>query len=550
MKIIDKAKEVLSKSTKKNPFLTGALILAIAGIICRFLGVILRIPLTNIVGNFGMGLYQMVFPLYALLLIVSSAGMPVAISKMVARTKVDGDAAAGKKILLNSFVLLGAIGLAVSALFVIFSYKIAAFQGNKDVGIIYIAIAPSVFLVCLISALRGYFQGLQNMIPTAASQIIEQLVKIAAGITLAVILRQNSVVMAVFGAILAVTISETAALAFLILVYLKNRNKIKPTAGKESENQKQVEKIEHNPLRAGLDKKLMWQILKISAPITLMASIFPLILVFDSLVIINLLKSGGESQQTATQLFGIQSGAVHTLINLPAVIGVALGTAVVPTVSSLLKQQKQDELRTKCALAIKLIFVISIFFVAFYLFFSGRIIDLLYHSAFADNPEHFAIASNLLKIESIMIVLMGLSQVFTSILQASDKSKYPLIALGVGGAIKVLFELLFVHSAIGIYAVSISNVLCFASACAINTIIALRIIKVKSELKRVIPKAVTLTISYITFLLLLTFVFPTGRWWLVLIGLFALVFYILFVKVLKLFDNNEKKVFNKLTTGN
>ena len=278
-----------------------------------------------------------------------------------------------------------------------------------------------------------------------------------------------------------------------------------------------------------------------------MASIFPLILVFDSLVIINLLKAAGETQQTATQLYGIQSGAVHTLINLPAVLGVALGTAVVPTVSSLLKQQKQDELRTKCALAIKLIFVISVFFVAFYLFFSGRIIDLLYHSAFADNPEHFRIASNLLRIESVMIVLMGLSQVFTSILQAGNKAKYPLIALAVGGTIKVIFELIFVRSAIGIYAVSISNVLCFAAAFIINSIIVLRFVKIKANLKHTFPRALILAVSYVLFVLVLFLAFPSGRWWVLLVGSLCLFFYIFLIKVLKIFDKNEKKVFNKLS---
>jgi O-antigen/teichoic acid export membrane protein len=605
-KFLDKTKDLLGAAAgngnKKTNFLTGALILALAGIICRVLGVILRIPLTNIVGNFGMGLYQMVFPLYALLLIISSAGVPVAISKMIAREKVDGNMKQAKRVLLNALILLGAIGAIFSALFIVFSTPIAALQGNRDVGIIYIAIAPSVFLVCIISALRGYFQGLQNMVPTAVSQIIEQLIKMTVGITLAAILIQSSVVMAVFGAIIAVTASEAVALTYLVIIFFVSRKKQtedNQPLDKKSETQdkseidtaenkeatvllewhgafnnrktingghkKSLEEALSDPqlvqlmeqdqsggkagpvsTKIGIDFKLMWQILKQSLPITLMASVFPLILVFDSLVIINLLKGAGASGQIATQLYGIQSGAVHTLINWPAVIGVALATAVVPTVTSLLKQQKADELRTKCALAIKLSIIIAVFFVAFYLFFADKIIDLLYHNAFKDNAEHFRIAVNLLKIESAMIVLMGVSQVFTAMMQASDKAYLPLIALIVGGVAKIAFELFFVPAPMGIYAVSISNVICFGLAAVLNTVFALRIVKIRSHLGGVVLKLVLHIVAYLGFLFALTLIIPDGRWWLILIGVLAFVFYTILVLCLKLFDKSEKKVFNQL----
>ena len=524
MKVFDKVKGFLGEQSKKNQFIAGAVILAVAGIVCRVLGVIIRIPLTNIVGNFGMGLYQMVFPLYALLLIVSSAGVPIAISKMVAKEITNDNKEQCKKILWNALVLLGVIGFALSVLFVVFSGAIASLQGNKDIWVIYVAIAPSVFLVCIISALRGYFQGLQNMVPTAVSQIVEQFVKMAVGITLALLLVKISVVMAVFGAILAVTVSEVAALVYLVITYFAHKkNKIKAK------------------LKFAIDKKLMWEILKQSLPITAMATIFPFILVFDSLVIINLLKVAGNSGETATQLFGIQSGAVHTLINLPAVIGVALATAVVPTITSLIKKQKMDELRDKSALAVKLILVLSVFFMVFYFFFADKIIDLLYHEAFKDNEKHFRIATDLLKIESVMILLMGISQVFTAMLQASDKSKFPFIALAVGGAAKIIFELIFITTPIGIYAVSISNVICFGLAAGINTFFALRTIKIKPKLLRGAVQFGLLSALYFGLLLGLHLIMPNGSWWLVPIGAISFIVYFGMVYLFGLFKGAVKE---------
>ena len=521
---------------RKNAFLTGAMILAAAGLICRALGVIFRIPLANIVGNFGMGLYQMVFPLYSLLLIVSSAGVPVAISKMVAREKVEGNYEQCKRILLNAIVLLGAIGAVVSALFMIFSHQIAHLQGNGDVGIVYLAIAPSVFLVCFIAAFRGYFQGLQNMVPTAVSQITEQVIKVAVGITLAAVLIKVSVVMAVFGAILAVTISEAAALVFLVVTYLAKHKKLKVDKAKLK-------------IKGAVKFPLMWQILKASAPITLMAAVFPLILVFDSMVVINLLKAAGESGKAATQLYGIQSGAVHTLINLPAVLGVALATAIVPTVASLFKQNKTEELRTKCALTVKIIFLLAMFFVILYAVFSKPILDLLYHKAFSENREHFGIAANLLRIEAVMVLFMGLTSVFGAMLQGLDKAKFPLIALAAGGAVKIVFELSLIKT-IGIYAVSIGNVLCFFVAAVINIIFALKYVKVKGALVKNLAKAAALVGGVSGGLFLLAKVMPDNRWWVLLSSAVAVLAYAGAVLLLRFFNKDEKRVFKKLKSEN
>ena len=532
-----------------NKFLSGAAILAGAGIICRLLGVVIRIPLTNIVGNFGMGLYQMVFPLYALLLVISSAGVPVAISKMVAREKVNGDIKQCKRILLNALVLLGAVGLIVSALFMIFAHQIAKLQGNADVGIIYLAIAPSVFIVCLISAYRGYFQGFQNMIPTATSQIIEQIFKVGVALTLALILIKQSVVWAVFGAILAVTVSETIALLFLFLTYFFTRKKLKKNSpsleGVDARKGRREPTSADGVVAKGLSWPLMWQIIKQSAPITLMASVFPLLLVFDSMIVINILRAAGETHQSATQLCGISSGAVHTLINLPAVLGIALATVVVPAVSSLIKQNKTDELRAKCALAIKIIFVLSLFFAVFYLAFAEKIIDLLYHGAFLKHPEQLKTAASLMRIESVLILLMGLGAVFTAMMQGADKAHIPLIAIAIGGTVKIIFELIFLKTGLGIYAVSIGNVICFLIATVLNTVFAFKYIKIKKGFLDVLKKTVVLAAVLLLAVSALVRFMPANRWWVLADGAITALVYVGLVFFLKFFDKSEWKVFNK-----
>jgi len=554
-------KNKLFRIFKNQGFLTGAVTLAGAGIICRLLGIAFRIPLANIVQNYGMGLYQMVFPVYALLLIISSAGVPVAISKMVAQgdpgrnTKEIEDNKSPEQtypptqILVNALILLGVIGLVVSGIFIGISFPIARLQDNVGIGKIYMAIAPAIFFVCLIAAFRGYFQGLRNMIPTATSQIVEQIVKVGAGLTLAITLYPFGVYWAVFGAILAVTISEFFAFVYLLVVYLVHRKRIARSDGRPSNakdngcnSPRATNGRPYNKGKKTLHKKvkyvswgLMWVIVKKSFPITLMASVFPLILVFDSLVVVRMLTDADTSAKVATQLYGISSGTVHTLINMPAVLGMAIGTAVVPMTAALFKKGDRQEFQAKSTLAVKLAVVITLFFALFYIVFARQIILLLYEQAFRSDPEQLTIATNLLKIESVMILLMGLSQIFTSMLQGAGKAKWPLLAILTGAAIKIAVQMPLIRTDLGIYAVSIGNVLCFAVAFTLNVIFAWKFLGLRPKFDWNVLKIFLIACSLSGILIGLMFGLPDGKWWVILAGVIALFAYVLAVWLMRVF---------------
>ena len=521
MGALQKAKDLYGKGQKKNAFMTGALVLAAAGAICRVLGLAFRIPLVNIIGNYGMGLYQMVWPIYALLLVISSAGIPVAISKLVARENTEGNHKESRRILKSSLCFLVIVGAVFAIALAALAIPIATLQGNPKVAKIYMAIAPSIFFVCLIAAFRGYFQGMQNMVPTAVSQVLEQFVKVLIGISLAILLNPFGAEWAVFGAIVALTIAE-----FCTLVYqaLKYRKSVKASGG---------EKVKAS-------RKLAFKVLRASLPITGMAAIFPLILVADSLMVIRILQASGETNHTATQLFGISTGNVHTLINMPAVLGIAIATAVVPTVSSLLKQGKKEELNAKCALAIRLITLITLYFAVFYLIFANRVLGLLYFRAFKDNAEHLALATRLLRIESAMIFLMGLSSVFAAMMQGAAKARFPLIALACGGAAKITLQLILLPTNVGIYAISLGNVLCFLIAAVLNCIFAMRVFSLRGKIWGSLWRVALLVPIYFFSLLLINWLLPDGKWWIVLGGAAAFILYVLLVWLLRFFPKAKK----------
>ena len=159
---------------KQKTLIGGVSILGVAGIICKVVGVLYRIPLAHLIGPEGMGVYHKVFPAYNLLLTISSAGLPVAISRMVAHYVPREDPLSARRIFRMAMRMLFILGAVTTALMLLFSGTLASWQGTEETRLGYMAIGPSLFFVCVMSAYRGFLQGQRNMVPTAVSQLIEQ----------------------------------------------------------------------------------------------------------------------------------------------------------------------------------------------------------------------------------------------------------------------------------------------------------------------------------------------------------------------------------------
>ena len=195
---------------KFRAFIKGGAFFALLCLMAKGIGALYRIPLTNIMGAEGIGLYQIVFPLYSVLLTVSGGGLPSAISKTVSSFHAEGAEENARRTLYISLAVLTAAGAVGSALLFFFRGRIAALQGNPDAAIAYVGIAPAVVLVSVISCFRGYFQGKLDMLPSGISQVVEQVVKMIAGLVLCSRLLVYGVPYAALGALLGVSISELA----------------------------------------------------------------------------------------------------------------------------------------------------------------------------------------------------------------------------------------------------------------------------------------------------------------------------------------------------
>ena len=194
----------MKKKEKKRSFLKGAALIAAGGLLAKIIGALYRIPLTNLIGGHGIGLYQLVYPVYCLLLTVSATGIPSSIAKLTAEKLGRGES--DKPLFKTALCLFLWIGLIGALLMVALAPLLASLQGSREVMGGYFTLAPSVLLVSAISVLRGWFQGRNDMFPTAISEVIEQAVKVGFGLFFAYIFKDD-IPKAVVFLLLSVSIS-------------------------------------------------------------------------------------------------------------------------------------------------------------------------------------------------------------------------------------------------------------------------------------------------------------------------------------------------------
>ena len=312
----------------KQSYILGAIIISAGGFISKILGAIYRIPLTNVLGGEGMGIYQMVYPLYCILLTVSASGIPTGIARLISSGKGTG----AEKL---AFRIYGAVGVIGTLLMFMLSEPLAALQGEPAVALCCKMLSPAVFFVSILSIVRGYFQGRGNMLPTAITEVAEQVIKVAFGIGLSYLFR-NNLPLAVASTLFAVTVSEVISTAAAYLYYRKNRTR--------------------SPLfkERGVDASA---ILKYTIPLTLTAIALPLSQLAESVVAVRLLR--GMTAE-ATALYGIYSGCAVTIINLPVSVTYGLAASSVPQISPLAESGNLSAAKSKAYKALLITFLVSL----------------------------------------------------------------------------------------------------------------------------------------------------------------------------------------------
>lgn len=428
--------------TGVKKILSGASFLGVSAFVSKLLGALYRIPLTNLIGAKGLGIYQMIFPVYTVLLDFAGAGAPNAISRLIASEKNVDKEAHALNLLKTSVKLFSVLGLFGTAIMLFFSYFISKLQGNVNATLGYVFMSPAIFFVSLIACFRGYFQGLADMKPTAISQILEQAIKLVFGLGLVALFMPN-VNLAVGGMTIAVTISEGVSLIYLYFLSRRRKSKLNLSVEEERVNKRQIKRL-----------------VKTAIPISLIGVMLPLSHFIDSFLIVNLLSKYSDN---ATAVYGLYSGSAYTVISLPISMLYGLGVSAIPQISD---SKTTEEAKNKALkiLSINLLIAIPVSIITF---FSSDVIVKILFGALAEKER--GLVSNLIKAMSVNVILLSFTQSSNSALIGSGKLYQPIISLSIGISIKTFIEIMLLNNpSVNIYGAVIGSIACYFIVSLVN----------------------------------------------------------------------------------
>lgn len=407
---------------RKNTFVQGAMILTIAGIIVKFIGAGSRIYLSRLLGGEGIGLYQMAYPIYLLCLAVSSAGLPVAISIMVAEKNAVRDYLGGQRVFKISLLALTFTGLFFSALLYFGAGWLIEAHIVTDPRAYWslIALAPAVFLATVLATLRGYFQGLQNMAPTGVSQIIEQLVRVVTMIGLAVFLMKYGLEYGAAGATFGAAPGAFVAILVLIWFYVQNRSW-----------RKDMYENRNPDIVPDSTWKIIKRLLVLAIPVSLANIMLPIVSNIDLFIVPRRLEVAGFAVEEATTLFGYLTGMATALVNMPTILTASLAASLVPLVSEAMATGDRDIIGKRTKLAMRLANIITVPSFVGMCVIATPISAMLY--AIPD-------AGPCIGVMSFGVFLLGVQQVTTGVLQGMGKTAIPFINMVASALVKIFLS--------------------------------------------------------------------------------------------------------------
>ena len=463
----DPAPRRVAQTQKQNSFFGGAAILAAGILIVKLIGMFYKIPLINIIGEAGAADFNNAYNIYAVLLTVSTAGLPVAVSKLVSEANALDRRNQVRRTFRLALVLFLALGLVSFRVMFFRADALAGMMNDSKAAAGIRALAPAVVCVGCLAALRGYSQGHSNMAPTSVSQIIEALCKLVVGLGLAfwLVKQGKDPDVAAAGAITGVTVGTVVALAYMVLDFLLSRGR-EDIRGTD------------RPDSAG---SILVNILKIAVPITLSSSMVGIVTVIDSSLVQGQLQSALDlTEQASRTLYGNYSGALN-IYNLPTSLMAAITASVIPAVSAALARRDRRGAARITGSALRITALLS-FPMGVGLFVLGTpIIRLLFPKL------NVAVAGPLLSTLGIATPFVCMVLVCNSVLQAHGFINLPVIVMVLGGIVKIVNNYNLV-GAIGIAGAPVGNILCFGLALVLDLVVITRVIPNRPRLLPIFVK--------------------------------------------------------------
>lgn len=446
--------EAVQKNTKKT-FLSGVLLLTLSTVLVKVIGLIYKIPMLAYLGSEGMGYFNSAYEIYALFCVISTAGLPVALSVLISGAIARGEREQVRHIYsaaLAVFLLIGGLG---SGVMLLFAKKFCALIQSENAYYCILSIAPTVFFVCVSSALRGYFQGYQRMLPTAISQILESVGKLIFGLLFARFALNRGYGTATVAAFAGLGLTLGTVLSMLYLLIEKLRFHPIEEAYNTPKKQTFTEKY----------REIWGNLCRLAIPMTLGASLVSLTKLIDMTMILRRLQTIGYTEIAANEAYGSYTTLALSVFGLlPALVN-AVALPLVPMLSAAIasgEKEKQAQMILSSYRLTSLFAIPSALGVSAY----ARPILLL---LFGREPEAVALAAPLLSYLGVSVFLSCMITATNSVLHAYQAVNRPILSMLVGAVIKIVSAYFLIgNERIGIMGAPISTFLCDAAVVLLN----------------------------------------------------------------------------------
>ncbi len=414
-----------TKSTGNEKLLRGTFILTIASFVVKVIGSLNWIFVSRILGGEGIGLYQMAFPIYFFAMTVSQAGVPVAISIITAERVALNDIFGARRVFRISMALMFLTGVIFSVLTYLSASWLIEWQFIRDARayMSVVVLAPTVFFVTFLAASRGYLQGWQRMTPTAVSQIVEQIFRVITMIVLADLLLPWGLDYAAAGASLGALAGAVTGLIVLVYFHIKLNKEIEQTYGTD---------LKPTPQSANESTfSIIKRIFTLSLPVSAASIMLPVVSNIDLMIVPQRLEVAGYSVRQATELFGYLNGMAVPLINLATILTASLAVSIVPAISEARALKQTERIYNQTAAGIRIAnFVCFPAFVV--IFFLATPISSLIYNAPGAGPA--------VMISAVSIILLGMHQVSTGVLQGLGHTTIPMVNMTLAAVVKIFLN--------------------------------------------------------------------------------------------------------------
>ncbi|MBN7771962.1 putative polysaccharide biosynthesis protein [Clostridium aminobutyricum] len=451
----------------KKSFLKGAAILGVAGLMVQVMGAIFRIPLGNIIGDEGMGYYQTAYPIYVFLLVFSTNGAPAAISKMTSERIAIGRHDEAHRVFKLSFILMFLLGIIASSIFFFGAKQIVSLLGNPGAYLAMLSIAPALLFVPIMAVFRGYFQGMQEMGPTATSQLIEQAVRVSIGLVLAVILLPKGLEYAAAGATVGTSIGPIAGVITLAIIYLIKKHKLNLANKSDASDQESA-------------RSILKTLAAIAIPITIGVSILPIMNIADVVIIMRRLQAVGFTAKEANALYGQLTGMAGPVINIPMALALSMALSMVPAIAAAKSINDIPFLKMNVRLGLRTAMIIGVPCTFGLMALAEPIMKLIYPL----QAESAVSSAGCLFYLAIGIVFLCIAQTMAGTLQGLGKPGVAVWGLFVGFIVKCVFTYVLTGiPELNVEGAAIASTLAYITIGMINFIAVKKITGINFDLK-------------------------------------------------------------------